>query len=66
LYLPASLGRRWIMKKAYTTPQLTVHGSVEKLTLQAGGFGGGSENKPCAGTDRSGKAGFSECEVISS
>ena len=54
------------MKKAYTTPQLTVHGSVEKLTLQAGGFGGGSENKPCAGTDRSGKAGFSECEVISS
>ena len=50
------------MKKAYTTPQLTVHGSVEKLTLQAGG---GTENKPCAGNDRSGKAGFSEC-VISS
>jgi hypothetical protein len=52
------------MKKAYATPQLVVHGSVEKLTLQ--GQGGGSAGKPCPGGDTSGKAGFSACEVISS
>ena len=48
------------MKKAYTTPRLTVHGSVEKITLN-----NGQDNKPCAGGDHFGKAGFSECVVSS-
>jgi hypothetical protein len=44
------------MKKAYATPQLTVHGSVEQITLQPQG-----DAKPCAGGDNFGLAGRSEC-----
>jgi hypothetical protein len=35
-------------KKAYTTPQLTVHGSVEKITLR-GGRGGPPGGGPPGG-----------------
>lgn len=48
------------MKKDYTTPQLTVHGSVEKITLQPA-----PNSKPCAGGDAFGLAGQSECGISS-
>lgn len=50
-----------MQKKAYTRPQLTVHGSVEKLTLQ--GFG---TAKPCGGGDAFDLRGQSGCNGLGS